>query len=122
MRRRLRSMLAIGAMAVAALSCASSSIASRASKPSENTAILRAAPGNPYPRGWAHRTVRVSTVDAKWAFVYITANRGHQNQVQPDVASMYHTTRHGWVVHQDGNGGGCRMPKPIERDLHLACY
>ncbi len=39
--------------------------------------------------------VRISSVDSKLAAVYVMANRGHHNQVQPDIASMYRTKRHG---------------------------
>jgi hypothetical protein len=101
---------------------ASSSLASRRPTRKENRAILRAAPANPYPAGYAHRFVRISTVDSRWAAVHIVASRGHHNQVQPDVASMYHLKRGAWVVHQEGNGGGCRMPSAVSRDLRLACY
>jgi hypothetical protein len=101
---------------------AAASLASRAPTRFERRAILRAAPGNPYPRGWAYRTVRVSTVSSHWAAVHIVANRGHENQVQPDVASMYRTRHGGWIVHQSGNGGGCGVPRGVKADLHLACY
>jgi hypothetical protein len=108
-------------VAVSTLALAAPSVASRAPTPSEREAILQAAPGNPYPTGWAHRSVRVSSVDSKWAAVFITANPGHHTRVQPDFASMYHTKHHGWVVHQLGNGGGCRMPAKIRIDLRLFC-
>jgi hypothetical protein len=104
------------------LTVAPASVASRRATGAEARAILRVAPGNPYPPGWAHLTVRVSTVDSRWAAVHVLPNRGHTHQVQADVASMYHTRRHGWVVHQVGNGGGCGVPSRVRRDLHLACY
>ncbi len=100
----------------------SPALASRPPTKSERMAILREAPGNPYPTGVARRTIRVSTVSARWAAVHVTATRGHQHQVQADVASMFHTKQHGWVVHEEGNGGGCRVPRGVVRDLKLACY
>ena len=96
--------------------------ASRAPTSFERRAILRAAPANPYPAGWAHRTVRVSTVNRRWAAVEIVADPGHTGQVQPDVASMYRTRSGRWIVHQPGNGGGCGVPRRVKEDLHLACY
>jgi hypothetical protein len=125
MRARLRTTARAAALAVVAgvgLTLAPTSVASRAPTPSEKKAILRAAPSNPYPKGGAARKVRVSTVDSRWAAVYITANPGHHNQVQPDVASTYHTRHHGWVLHQEGNGGGCGVPARVRNDLHLNCY
>lgn len=88
---------------------------------SEKAAILSAAPGGSYPPGWAHLTVRVSTIDPRWAAVFIEPNPGYERQVQPDVASMYHTDR-GWVVHQTGNGGGCGVPAGVRAELQLNCY
>jgi hypothetical protein len=125
MRTRQRMALPTGVLllvSVAVLTIAPASVASRPPTHSEKRAILRAAPSSPYPKGWASLTVRVSTVDSRWAAVYISANRGHQHQVQPDAASIYHTRRHGWVTHETGNGGGCGVPVRVSRDLHLACY
>lgn len=121
MRRVIASTSAAFAIALSML-VVSSALAFRPPTKSERTAILRAAPGNPYPSGEARRTIRVSTVSARWAAVYITATRGHRDRVQSDVASMFHTKHHGWVVHEEGNGGGCGVPRPVVRDLGLACY
>lgn len=98
-----------------------STASSAGSRSGTQAAVLSAAPGNPYPKGWAKLTVRVSTVDPGWAAVYITANPGHEHQVQPDVASL-HRTDQGWKLHQSGNGGGCKVPLPVVRELKLACY
>lgn len=112
-------------MLIVTLACSTlmpgASWASRAPTRSERQALLWLV-GNPYPHGWAHRIVRISTVDRRWGAVFIGANRGHHSQVQPDVASAYRLKSGRWVIHQTGNGGGCRMPKPVVRDLTLACY
>ena len=99
------------------LALAPVSRASRRPTHSERRVILRAGPGNPYPAGWARRYVRVSTVNARWAAVYIVANRGHRSQVQPDVASMYRLKSGRWVVHEAGNGGGCG----VQQRWHETC-
>lgn len=118
MSGRVTLVLATGLIALVVVSTA---LASRPATPSERVAILRAAPKSPYPPGYARLTVKVSTVSSAWAAVYIRARRGHANQVQPDVVSLQ---RQGgrWAVHQQGNGGGCRMPARVKRDLRLACY
>jgi hypothetical protein len=113
---------AIAASVALALVLPASSAASRSPTKAEEKAILQAAPGNSYPPGWAHLTVRVSTVDSKWAAVYIRPNRGHAHQVQSDVSSVYHTKHHGWVTHQDGNGRGCGVPARVRHDLKLGCF
>jgi len=118
MKRLLGIPLAAGVL----LATPALSEASRAPTAAQRKAILQAGPGNPYPPGWAHLKVRVSTVDSRWAAIYILANPGHKNQVQPDVASVFHSKHRGWVDHQNGNGGGCGVPSQVKRDLSLACY
>jgi hypothetical protein len=49
------------------LTVAPAAVASPPATGAEARAILRVAPGNPYPPGWAHLTVRVSTVGSRWA-------------------------------------------------------
>ena len=63
------------------------------------------------------RTIRVSTVNERWAAAYI---RGDSN-VQGGDASLQRRN-HRWRVHQIGNGGGCGLPAPVADDLQLACY
>lgn len=120
-RRRYGATRCATAIVAVSLLAVSPAVASRPPTNAERSAILRAAGTNPYPSGWAHRTVRISTVSSRWAAVHIVANRGHQTQVQNDVASMYRTKHHGWVTHQVGNGGGCGVPAAVVHDLGLAC-
>jgi hypothetical protein len=88
---------------------------------SETPAILRVVPPNPYPKGWARLTVLISRIDPRWAAVYVTGTPGHVDQVQADAASVFHTARRGWVVHQAGNGGGCGVPARVRAELQLSC-
>jgi excisionase family DNA binding protein len=99
----------------------SSALAARQPTSNEKRAILQHFQGSPYPAGWARLAIRVSTVDHRWAAVYIRATKGHFRQVQPDAASLYHTQSHGWVIHQIGNGGGCGLPRRVRADLQLYC-
>jgi hypothetical protein len=104
-----------------ALWSATSTFASRAPTAAERGAILKLIQ-NPYPKGWARRSVRISTADSRWAAVSIIANNGHASQVQDDVGTVYRLANGRWVVHQKGNGGGCRVPASVVHDLRLACY
>src|ERR1700737_1638074 len=115
MRRRLTILLSAAIL----LSTPAFSVASRAPTAAERKAILQAGPGNPYPHGWAHLKVRVSTVNSRWAAIYILAHPGHENKVQPDVASVYRTKRRGWVDHLERDGGGSRGPRRGRPDLSL---
>lgn len=119
MKRRATAAAAL--MGCLALILAPAAGASRPPTRAERRAILKLVP-NPYPRGLAHRVVRISTVNSRWGAVYIRPNRGHFHQVQPDVGSVYKMRSGRWILHQGGNGGGCRMSAAVRADLHLACY
>ena len=94
---------------------------SRRARHAERKAMIREAGRPPYPRSWYRLRTRVSTVNRHWGAVYVTGRKGHRRYVQPDVTSL--RRRHGhWRVHQQGNGGGCDVPRGVRRDLGLACY
>jgi hypothetical protein len=92
----------------------------------ERAAIMRGADvrdyGGSYPDGSYYYTVRVATAARGWAAVRILPTRAGRGLVQPDVISARRTGAGLWKRHQVGNGGGCRMPERVRRDLGLYCY
>lgn len=70
-----------------------------------------------FPGMRCHRTIKVSTVNERWAASYVSGGPG----VQGGVASLGRK-KHRWRIHQVGNGGGCEMPSAVVRDLGLDCF
>src|SRR4051794_12875495 len=65
-----------------------------------------------FPGMRCHRTIKVSTVNERWAASYVSGGPG----VQGGVASL-ERKNHRWRIHQVGNGGGCDVPSAVARDL-----
>jgi uncharacterized membrane protein len=73
-----------------------------------------------YPAGSCRVRIKVSSENQSWAAAYILPTPGHEGTVQGDIVSLVRK-HHRWRVHQVGNGGGCDVPSPVVRDLHLFC-
>lgn len=100
--------------------------ASRKPTARERTLILEAATRHSAtcffaPEGSCRSFIRVST-KGPWAALHLNPTPGHENVVQPGIASFRRIGSEAWQFHSVVPGWeGCGVPRVPRRDLGLDC-
>jgi hypothetical protein len=105
------------------LALVSTASAVRPAKPGERAAIKRAIRNSPLTRAvpdsaYRIRRVRVSTINRRYSAARVV---GTESWVQ-DANALMRKRNGRWRLLDLSNGGGCRAPVEVARDLDLPCY